>query len=522
MYRRLTLAASITALGIALLAGSASAQRGASSPKTSSAAAKFAIKKGCKTPLGVKPCWVAGVYNRDYTGMNERAYKGPPAQAAGGHPFVGVTDFIVATKKAAVTGAAGTVEPTGTTKLIRVDVPPGLVSNPQATPKCSESDLTAGKCPGNTQVGIVKLKVFSMGIDAYVGESVYNLAPSGSHCAGYTADYAFYVALLKEQVNVCGTVNKNPPYNLYFTIKVPSGSELIRSTLIFWGVPGDSGHNPQRGWVCGPFGVLTTPCSPHLPASGPSHPHGPAFLTNPTACLPPGQKTKLTLTSTANKTATANSKTPVPAINCAKLPFAPKIHMTLSGKNQTKPGQHPTLTADASQTAGQANIKFSKITLPLSLALDPNNSEHVCSVKDAKADKCPASTLIGSARATTPLLSSPLSGKTFLVQGYRKIDGQKVKSFPAMLIELRGVAAIDLHAQTSVSKRSQLVTKFTSLPDLPMSSFALTITGGKRGILVINNNLCRHAQKAGVVFTGHNGATKKMTARMATTACKSS
>ncbi len=512
LYGRLTFAAIVTALGIAFLAGSAWAQRGAAPSKASLAASKFGVEKGCKTPLGVKPCWVAGVYNNDYGGMNDRHFHGPPAQASGGHPFVGVTDFIVANTK-----TLGIAQPNGTVKSIRVDIPPGLVSDPQATPKCSESALTGGTCPSDSQVGIVKLKVFEEAINAYVGESVYNLKPGSSHCAGYASDYSFYVSLLKEQVNVCGTVNKNPPYNLYFTIQVPSGSELVRSTLIFWGVPGDTGHKSQQGWSCV---SVTGPCK--QPAAGKSKPHGTAFLTNPTACLPKGQISTLSLTSTTNQKATAKSKTPVPAIDCSKLPFAPKINIGLSGKGQTTTGKHPTLTATVTQSAGQANTKLAQVTLPLSLALDPNNSQHVCSVKDAKADKCPASTLIGSTQVTTPLVSKPLSGNVYLVQGIVYVHGHPERTFPAMLLELRGIAAIDLHAKTSVSKRSQLVTTFPGLPDLPMSSFTLTINGGKRGILVANSNLCKRAQKAGVDFTGHNGATKSSTVTMSNSACKSS
>jgi hypothetical protein len=90
------------------------------------AQAQFGVASDCTTPTATT-CWVAGVYNGDYTGMNDRDYVGAPAQRAGGHPFVGVTDFAVAT-------TAGV--PDGTVSAIRVDVTPGLVSNPLATPKC--------------------------------------------------------------------------------------------------------------------------------------------------------------------------------------------------------------------------------------------------------------------------------------------------------------------------------------------------------------------------------------------------
>lgn len=513
MFRRLTLAVVVATVGVALFSASASAHQRA--PAHRAAASKFGIQSGCKTPLGIKPCWVAGVYNDNYSGMNDRQYKGPPAQASGGHPFVGVTDFIVANTK-----TLGITQPNGTVKTIRVDVPPGLVSNPQATPKCSESALTGGMCPRDTQVGIVKLQAFQApALGVYLGESVYNVAPSASICPGYATDYAFYIALLKQQVNVCGTVNKNPPYNLYFTIQTPPGASLVRSTLVFWGVPGDTGHNSERGWSC--VGLAPLPCSPALPAAGKSNPKGKAFLTNPTGCVPKGQISRLRLTSTANQTASANSKTPVPAINCAKLPFAPKINLGLSGQGQTTVNKHPTLTAAVTQGAGQSNIKLSSVTLPLSIALDPTNSNHVCSVKDAKADTCPASTIVGSASVKTPLLTSPLTGKVYLVQGIKFVHGKPYRTFPALLLALRGKAAIDLHAQTSVSKRSQLVTTFSKLPDLPMSAFTLNINGGKKGILVLNGSICRHAQKAGVAFAGHNGATRQATVTMATSACKS-
>ena len=52
---------------------------------------------------------------------------------AGGHPFVGVTDFTFNT--------TGTGAPDGNVKDIRVDVPPGLISNPEATPKCTDAHV---------------------------------------------------------------------------------------------------------------------------------------------------------------------------------------------------------------------------------------------------------------------------------------------------------------------------------------------------------------------------------------------
>jgi hypothetical protein len=474
------------------------------------ASAAFGVANNCTTPTGTT-CWVAGVYNADYTGMNDRNYLGSPAQQSGAHPFVGVTDFTVAT-----TGGV----PDGVVSSIRVDVPGGLDSNPQATPKCTSAQLTSSACPADTQLGIVKLEADAspsptVPLDVFVGESVYNVTPDASDCPSpsYVSDFAFYVAALKERVNICGADNRQFPYNNYFTISVPPGAATVSSTLIFWGVPGDSGHNSQHGWSCL---QATGPCTP--PASGPSAPHGTPFLTNPTACVPAGAASTLTLGSSTGQQATATSTTPVPAIGCGSLGFSPLLKLALTGKHQTAVGKHPTLTATLTYASGQANIALSKVTLPLSLALDPRNSEHVCSVAAAATDTCPASTLIGKATAVTPLLSQPLSGPVYLVQGIRTLpSGQQIRTLPALLVELRGQAAIDLHAQTSVSN-NHLVTTFSALPDQPVSKFTLTISGGKRGILVVtgSRSLCKASERAPTLLVGQNGKQRRRTVTMTT------
>ena len=491
--------------------------------------AQLTVANNCTTPTtGTmtapnRPCWVAGVYNDDYSGPSDVDYIGPPAQASGGHPFVGVTAFTVGNTLGM---------PDGTVANIRVVVPPGVVSDPLATPKCSDAQLTAGSCPANTQLGIVNLEAAVGALDIYAGASVYNMPLESSFCPNtasveYVSDYSFYVARTQQRVDICGSVNKQPPYNLFFTIKAPPGAATVSSTLIFWGIPGDSGHNPDRGWSC----LQVTPCTP--PATTPGTPSGTPFITNPTACLPAGVQTNLTLTSTTGQTVQAPpSTTPVPAIDCSSLPFSPQLTLALTGKHQTAVGKHPTLIANLTQGSDQANIDLTKTTLPLSLALDPKSSQHVCAPLAAFNDTCPSKTLIGSARAVTPLLSQPLTGKVYLVQGIRcssgqppALDGtcssgQPLKTEPAVLVALRGQAMIDLHAQTAVQNHTgKLITTFFSLPDLPVTSFQLAINGGKRGILVVtgHKSLCAvRKQIAPQVFQGKNGATESHNLKMAT------
>ena len=128
------------------------------------------------------------------------------------------------------------------------------------------------------------------------------------------------------------------------------------------------------------------------------------------------------------------------------------LGIKLTGKGQTKTGKHPTLTATlTAPSSGQANLKTAEVTLPLSLALDPRNTEMVCSVQAAAAIACPSNTIVGTSSAVSPLLPDPLSGNVYIVQGIRtNAQGQQIKTLPSLLIPLKGDIALNLRAQTSV------------------------------------------------------------------------
>jgi hypothetical protein len=90
-----------------------------------------------------------------------------------------------------------------------------------------------------------------------------------------------------------------------------------------------------------------------------------------------------------------------------------------------------------------------------------------------------------------------------------------------LLVTLRGQVALDLHAQTTISPRLQLVTTFNNTPDAALSSFKLEITGGPKGILVVtgNKSLCAHPQVAPHKLVAWNGATQSGNTTISTPAC---
>ena len=247
----------------------------------------------------------------------------------------------------------------------------------------------------------------------------------------------------------------------------------------------------------------------------------PDFIVNPTSCAP--MQIGATLGSTSGASVPVSSRFQVGG--CAALPFSPALHVALTGRHKTRSGDHPTMTATLSQGPGQANVSSAQVTLPLSLALDPRNSEHVCSYPVALAVHggpvdCPADTIVGTASAVTPLLSQPLTGDVYLVQGIRFNSlHQQIRTLPTLLVPLRGQLALDLRASTSVDGAGRLVTTFATIPDAPVSSFTLTITGGRGGLLVITGrgrSICTKAQIATGSLGAQSGTSERVSDHIST------
>jgi hypothetical protein len=245
------------------------------------------------------------------------------------------------------------------------------------------------------------------------------------------------------------------------------------------------------------------------------------FTVNPTSCN--AMNVAGALTSAAGAIANVSSRFQVGG--CQSLGFSPKLAIDLSGRGKTRSGNHPTLTANLVERSGQANISSARVVLPLSLALDPNNSRRVCSFSVAQAVHggavgCPANTIVGTASASTPLLSQPLTGNVYLVQGIRfNAAHQQIRTLPTLLIPLRGQEALDLRASTAVNGAGQLVNTFSSVPDVPVSLFKLQITGGSKGLLVITGsgeNICTSRQISTATLDAQSGKQENLSIKMGT------
>jgi hypothetical protein len=353
---------------------------------------------------------------------------------AGATPFSGVTDFSFNSNLGF---------PDGNVRNIRVDLPPGLISNPQATPKCTEDQFP--NCPSATQLGTESLTV-SPGLTVTV--PVYNMVPK----QGQLSLFSFNTPV--GRTDIVGGIRDSTDYGLYFTISdVPQNANLTHSVLNFFGNP-----PAQNG--------------SGLPPS--------SFIRLPTSCSGP-QTTTLTVTSWAGETATAKSTTPTGATGCDQLPFAPKLSATTFAASTGKPAG---LTVKLTQTPAEANVSSVAVTLPRQMGVRLANLQNACPEATFEADltKCGAGARVGSVSAVTPLLAERMTGDVYL-------EAHTPGQLPTLEAILRATG-VRVRLSSTIDLSSGIKSTFKSIPDVPISEFLLTLDAGPASALSSTADFC--------------------------------
>jgi hypothetical protein len=377
-------------------------------------------------------------------------------------------------------------------ETISTQLPPGLLASIRGVPRCGDADAAAGTCPAASQIGHVTVGAGAGSDPFYLdGGRVfltdgYKGAPFGLDIAVPALAGPFDLGL----VNVRAALAIDP-------VTAQASVAADPMPRILQGIP-----------------VLARDVRVVIDRPG--------FMLNPTSCAE--KRIAGTIGSYGGQTAQVASRFQV--ADCQALALTPKLAISLSGRGQARPGKHPALDATVTQPSGQANLRQVVTKLPLSLALDPNNAQGLCEYQDGLANKCGPQTIVGRATALTPILNQPLSGPVYFVKGVRTdAQGVQHKTLPTLLIPLKGEngVEIDLRAQSATTKSNQLVTTFSNIPDAPISRFALHISGGRHGILVVSGgqkaSICAKRQQALALIDGQNGKTADQRVAIRTASC---
>jgi hypothetical protein len=350
---------------------------------------------------------------------------------------------------------------------IRLDMPKGLVAKLAGVPLCPEAQAAAGTCDQSSRVGTATSGAGPGSNPFYVSGPVYL---TGSYKG---APYGLSVAVPA----------KAGPFDL--------GTVVVRTAL----------HVDRTD-------AHVTAVSDPLPRILKGVPlqlrdirvvvDRPGFTLNPSSCA---QK-EIAGTISSTQGASSGVSDRFQASGCARLPFKPNLKLRLTGRKQTTTGKHPGIRAQVTQRPGEAAIKRAEVRLPKTLALDPDNAQALCEFSDGtKPDlenHCPKGSIVGRARATTPLLDKPLAGNVYFVKNVRTDPrtGNQIRTLPMIIVALRGQIAINLKGESSV-KGPKLVSTFSTVPDAPVSKFNLNIKGGRNGILTVTRTATRRLSICG-------------------------
>jgi hypothetical protein len=207
----------------------------------------------------------------------------------------------------------------------------------------------------------------------------------------------------------------------------------------------------------------------------------PEFTLNPTSC--DEEQATATLFSDTLSAALAQR---YQAADCSALGFKPKLTLTLKG--QMKRSGNPALRSTLVPRPGNANIGAATVILPPSEFISNAHINSPCTRVQFNANQCPPTSVLGTARAFSPLLDQPLEGPVY----FRSNGGER--ELPDIVADLHGQFRIILVGFVD-SRKGRLRTRFLSVPDAPVSKFELSLFGGKRGLLENSRNLCASSGK---------------------------
>ena len=444
---------------------------------------------------------------------------------AGSHPFQLTTTLGLNTSS-----QSGVVVPAALPKDLYVNLPPGLIGNPNAVPQCSLADFLTivnktNQCQADSAVGVVDVTL--MGVSQLGGprpatleEPLFSLSPRPGEPARF-GFLAFTVPVVLDT-----SVRAGSDYGVTVSSQhILETAGLISSRVTVWGVPGDPRHDASRGWAClKPVLGLGMSCVP----GGQSHPA--AFLSLPTSCTSPLESSvegdswpapgkPSEVAEPLRFTLHDSSGSSLALDGCSALPFSPTLSMAPETRAASTPAglrtdlrvpQESTLT---DSELAEADVKDTTVTLPEGMQLNPSSANGLEACQESEPggvgftgfrelepkietaaftgtlpeewesgnNFCPNGSKVGIVRIKTPLLSHELEGGVYLASPNANPFGSLVALYivaqdktDGVLVKLAGNVHLDEHS-------GRIVTTFDNTPQLPFEDLKVEFFGGATG-----------------------------------------
>jgi hypothetical protein len=431
--------------------------------------------------------------------------------------------------------------PTRDPKDIVVDIPTGLLGNPTAVPRCPlEVVVENRQCPASTQIGEAVLYILHGNADA---GPIVNVTPE----AGQSAEFAIETTSKLNFLLTGHVVRTSEGYGLTVVTNSIPTTEIYRAETSFWGVPASSIHDPERGLFCGrtngnqdKWGCANVGKPTGGEKSGiPEVP----FLTMPANCQVGPEPATVKADSWEEPGRYVEAQTEMPGMSdCNLTQFNPGIEINPDTTLADAPvglGVN-LLVPQFEEPERPATPEMSKavVTLPLGMSVSPGIVDGIQACEERGPDgiempnglnaqgeplqpdemgegeelgsngepqlapgHCPNASIIGTAKATTPLLSEPIEGHVYLARPgcgnaalrqrpcteHDALDGNLYQLY----LELGGQGAlagtgvnIKVRLKTEANPATgQLTTVAEEIAQLPFSKLELKLNGGPRAPL---------------------------------------
>ena len=378
----------------------------------------------------------------------------------------------------------------GEARSITVELPPGTIGDPQATPRCERQQFDARRCPADTQIGFDT---------ANTGPEpqplpVYNLLPA----RGLPAQFGFTLAGISTFLDA--SVRSGGDYGITEHVEDLAQREVLFNSLTIWGVPAEPIHNALRR-------------APNCPEGCKSDAAQAPFLTLPTSC---GSAEAQAFTIAANTWQDAGlqatdqfelhgeSGLPTGFTGCERLAFAPTL--TLAPET-TESDTATGLTAEvrvpqegllSTEGLASADIQNTTVTLPEGVVVNPGQAAGLAACQAGTGPgtddlpregengeeerftgppECPPTAKIGTVTIETPLLADRLEGSIYVLQS-NPPNLQLLVAAAADGVNVKLIGNVHLNEQTG-----QITTTFSDAPQLPFTDFRLSFDGGARAAL---------------------------------------
>ncbi len=376
---------------------------------------------------------------------------------------------------------------------LQFKTPEGLLGMISKVPLCGEPQAADGTCPAASQIGHTVVEA---------GPGPYPLVvpqPGQPPAPIYlTGGY------------------KGAPYGLSIVVPLHVGPFVLHTQVVRARIEVDP-HTSQL--------TITTDPIPSIIDGIPSDLRTidavidrPEFMFNPTSCAP----ASFSGTATSTEGASAPISSHFQVGSCQSLKFAPNFKVSTSGKTSKADGAsldakivYPTGALPDNQASSQANIKSVKVDLPKQLPSRLTTLQKACTAAQFEANPagCPAASIVGHAKAVTPVLPVALEGPAYFVS-------HGGEAFPSLIVVLQGYGVtVDLVGTTFISKAGITSSTFKTVPDVPVSSFELTLPQGPFSALTANGDLCTSKLAMPTEFLAQNGAKINESTKIGVTGC---